>query len=881
MINRLFCTALLVVAGVKAQGASVYENFGLVTKSPQIDSPIFINRGTFDLSDRSDIPFETQNTKNFQNYGTLSANVGFRFSYNTPQMRLRAESFFNNGRIYAFDSPISKILINARNITSPGYMSIGQNGLMRINGANVNLSRGGIRAGDEPGSGGGGDPLFNFLDTDDGVQYFNQAGVVDLYSGVGVNAMLDPAAQNNPPFNSETLVLPRPSSNRHQVFNFGSRRTNFVQVPIYNSAFLASATGNFSDPTNLLIQAVFFPEAFADSNLTATVRWAPESAGFGAMIPEVGDTRAKVAMLELSLSDIDSITGLPRTNHVYLVDTLGVITNAFYYTNAFNTNLFRPSNFLVSKSAPSPWADGVEGDLPFDNALLTQGFDGLIVTNNYSGYSAGVDLSTIVSGQFGNIFFRSGPFSAYPDGLYNQALTDPANAPGKIFINAEALDMTLLRLRSDGAVTITAKNLVGKNPRKLDSPYMSLDLGTPGRPLKVSDLVQESVRRLSGTISAWSTVYTNYQSLITTNITNIVDATTGLPVPTNELVTNSVIVRIHALIVDPNFQTIVPVDTFALNIKGTDMIFEDMINLTKSFKVDGRSFHNKGSINILVSTNLNSSNLKNITILTNEGFISVPNLANFGFDRTQPYGRFQNSGYIIAASLMISAKNVVNSGFLVADDGPVRIKGSFVKLDDGTIDGLRGVNLSGGELKARNSMMNVGSLDIDLGTGQITHNPGVILLNFTTRISDGGPDAGNSWTNYGGLELSVKPTFGDLTGTHITSVSAPFAESFHRWAGKDRGAKADGFVNNVAVGRLTLDGGFGSVFHFIGKQTNVKSAIYVAYLEFLNNAADVDNGLIIDPNFKIYFGDSNLPPEELNGKFGGRLRYVPGISGAE
>ena len=72
----------------------------------------------------------------------------------------------------------------------------------------------------------------------------------------------------------------------------------------------------------------------------------------------------------------------------------------------------------------------------------------------------------------------------------------------------------------------------------------------------------------------------------------------------------------------------------------------------------------------------------------------------------------------------------------------------------------------------------------------------------------------NSWLVGNGIDLPVKPKVGDLRGTTILDTGGFGSEIRHAWAAEDRDCTPAGFTDNVALGRLILDGGNDSVFRF-------------------------------------------------------------------
>src|SRR6266436_4881249 len=113
-MKRLFIPGVLSLMLIRQLGWATdqfYINNGNVTFPPQIDAVNFINNGTFDFSFNPTLfPFDTSNTENFTNNGTMFGSVGFRFD-NAPSVsgiRVPAASFRNRlaGTITSADGPI-------------------------------------------------------------------------------------------------------------------------------------------------------------------------------------------------------------------------------------------------------------------------------------------------------------------------------------------------------------------------------------------------------------------------------------------------------------------------------------------------------------------------------------------------------------------------------------------------------------------------------------------------------------------------------------------------------------------------------------------------------------------------------------------------------
>jgi hypothetical protein len=163
-----------------------------------------------------------------------------------------------------------------------------------------------------------------------------------------------------------------------------------------------------------------------------------------------------------------------------------------------------------------------------------------------------------------------------------------------------------------------------------------------------------------------------------------------------------------------------------------------------------------------------------------------------------------------------------------------------------------------------------------------------LSLAATTLLTDGGGTNANTWSAGNGVNLTAQPNNGDLLSTTIFDNAGPGSEVPHVWAGQDRGCSIAGFANNGALGRLVLDGGFGSQWTF--SPANGVNAIYVDCIEFrdfstttiINSDGNVE-GIQIDPGMKIYYAQAlatdGTVAERINGANGGRFCWVSDYTG--
>ena len=116
--------------------------------------------------------------------------------------------------------------------------------------------------------------------------------------------------------------------------------------------------------------------------------------------------------------------------------------------------------------------------------------------------------------------------------------------------------------------------------------------------------------------------------------------------------------------------------------------------------------------------------------------------------------------------------------------------------------------------------------------------------------------------------MTRKPTVCHLLATHFRSTVAQFSGSRHSWPADDYGVSTRGYVNNLALGRLILDGQ-GSLSEFLFDGNGPSRGMYIDFIEFQNYATNFNEAIFVDPNLTIYFAGANVPVEKLNGAAGG------------
>jgi hypothetical protein len=179
--------------------------------------------------------------------------------------------------------------------------------------------------------------------------------------------------------------------------------------------------------------------------------------------------------------------------------------------------------------------------------------------------------------------------------------------------------------------------------------------------------------------------------------------------------------------------------------------------------------------------------------------------------------------------------------------------------------------------------------------GSLTNLGGSLTLQTTPdgQITDfvpSTPTTSNVVTNFwqvtAGFNLPVKPATGDLFGTVIKTIVTNSTVAQHIWAGRgDYTNVADGFANNVVIGRLILSWqSTNALLEFSGAGTS--NGLYVDYLELdtnslYGNLSNYRYGLLIDTNLTIYFADCNFREaiNKVTGAYPGRLVWVTNFWG--
>jgi hypothetical protein len=333
-------------------------------------------------------------------------------------------------------------------------------------------------------------------------------------------------------------------------------------------------------------------------------------------------------------------------------------------------------------------------------------------------------------------------------------------------------------------------------------------------------------------------------------------------------------------------------------VHATNIVVSDPIRAGQLFLIQASNLTINGELSLPNSWSWSNTNVPGLINLTNHGDIRIPGAGMYGTDRPSPYDNFVNTGDNDASTQLIRANRVENAGALFAFNGPVAINANDALLH-GIPPDFFDANVAPGlpplvSFSGTGSQIESGG-DVQFLAGSLflsnavviggTTVDGVMSLFVTNNLTDAGVSAASYLSMHGGVDMRLRPTNSSLLGTSLLLSAGNFEEFFNVWAGEDRGATAAGYSNNLALGRLVLNYGSNSLNFFsplsLSNGLPATNAMYVEFLELLNQAADVASTIAINENFTIYFANANVDPTTLETASGGRMRWVTAFAGAQ
>jgi hypothetical protein len=816
----MFASLALAAVTAVAQPAQTWVNWGVLTQPPQIDAINVVNSNTISLSllnGTNPQLFDTSDTLNFTNVGSMTCDAGWRFDTAPAISGLRkpAKNLINSGTITAgftfvpgplilqggitiftagFSLGDPKIIASVDNILNTGTMDVGSDGLLKLTGNSIQL-RGSALTMEGQGS-----------------------GIFDSFwmGGTSATNILVPSAAFtttfvNTPFFTVTNFLGNSYGIGGDSFSFQPTATYTNIIPF---------------GTNTLVQIV----ALQQLNPAISNNVYFEGGSIGVEWIAYGTNPVTGVVITNYLSATDFYPDPPTTNNNLMVHQT--------YPNGIST--YTPTNFSFTVGQFfGPF------DQPFraQPAAISPGlFDPGRVTNQFNAYGA------IVL-----------PFTAPTNDVAGRVVT---NLVGRVELtSSQLLDLNRTRIGNPNVVSLKApENFAGNVNAQIASAFWDLDIGSPNSTFVITNLLMP-LTRLNGLVDFYRARWTN--TLVSGGVTNTVTYDVHLVQSSLETLAT------------PQIN-----DFYLRNNANTDVILSDRVDVMRNFQINAvnltltsndlqtttypLAFYPFGEINFQNDSIFWSSAMPNLLNLTNFGSITLQNAAFFGGQRTSPYistgpgdwyQSFVNDGFISVQGATIYANYFENGGILDSGLGPITVNSHNANIINGTLSApASSVSITSGVLLTSNAFMSIGtSLTLAvsdlLDDGSLTN-----CVQFVTNK--------NIWAVSNGFNLLTMPPLASLAATTITNSAAPFSENINTWAGRDLGPDPAGFINNAAIGRLVLDGAHpDSLFTFI--PANGNNALYVDDLQFVSYATNVNLsgdfvGLNIPPGMKIYFGQAEI-----------------------
>jgi len=832
---------------------------------PNIDATNFLNNITFEVTfetiNLNTTFFETWNTLNYTNNGTMICDMGFRFDTQTTNYfapNIPAATFYNPGTVrcgsildygvvLSTESAYGlypQAIVSATNVSiaNGGSVDVGQGGLIQLTGQNVNLNQGILTL---EGGGAGSVQLPR-----------NVPAALLYYAGFGLDTNQDwnPAAYLTAFSALPSLVRMGTTTPAYWIWPFG----NGIPIPTFIGSPLSTTpyqAENDLSTNDIIYRYVFVANSV--QNVTANVYVDPSVSN----VPGSG-----AATVEFVGTYTNPATGLLANNYLYVNDDYALGAK----NPGYSTLTGIPNNFTFTLSSVQ-----LAGGTPLSPNLSFQPFPNLAISNSYSF----ADVQCV-------------PTTALTNSPSPTVTNYLAILPDRIQISASSnLDLSQSQISGQNYLSVSVPGqLNGSVGAAISSAYSDISVGVTNGNLMATNLLEPSVPAWSGTVEAWSTRFIN----LTTN--SIITISNNLPVSTNSyVVTNDYRVVIVAAQSVPSTPS--EVWGMALNATNSTTISDDY-NILNSLYLNCVSLtlttNGPYAPSMVGELNLQGSGVgwaaatPNLLYLTNYGDILLPasgsgSLGVFG-SASVPYMALINNGLISDQGSKIWAANFESSGQFYNGTGQFTLQSQTTTLTNGYVIAGSDVSITTGSLLTSNLV-----LEADRS----------LTLTATNLLTDTGVTNGNIWTvglsSVGnGISVPFLPSAGgsaygsSLLGTTINLFAPTNRSVVNVWAGTNDGNSTAGFTNNLAVGQLILDTlGANSTFHFNG--VGASNAIYVDRLELLGHSDYNSRGgttnipSLLFNNLVIYYADAVSDGQDvslkLNGFNANHLVWVPAYVG--
>ena len=898
----------------------VWVNRSILNEAPHVNAVVVENYSEMEITTPAETPFFFFNTQYFTNNGTIRLNSDFdyrnyktKISDTTDYTPVKAKVFYNmpSGLIERnTDSKTSgKVAIESEYIINRGLITTDNAGVLTFKGDHVDLRRGGIeiksgRDYDHPdGLDDNGEPLSWGINLNSvfgsknayqsrrlftgggaGGTVISDWGVRDTHWGIatgmglGASAPVSLSGSSGISFETSYRLNFVEMTSPYQLFTIWEGAKNWHLAnrkdPPYGEyiywngglgadGFTAHVNTDFTvigdNEYHQTYQAILVRQTGSD-NVKFDVKMNPRVWNLSGDINPERFYSGPIVEIKTVNGVTNVIAGARDHRSVYIIDEMA---NVEYGQNSLMTNsvivaskpTWMPENFVVTRYTPQEFVYGASPNGQFSPWPFLYGEQNSVTIND-----------AVYGFRFTNIVARAEKGELPVPDLEE---LDIMLQPGRVEIDAENLDLRDARIRAEGGVSIKTRNLIGSEGAVIDSQNLSLDLANKTGLLVITNMVPETVERFAGGVKNYSVVWANNYKVTGMNPDDLAAETT-------------ISLHYHLLVVDAFIQTDIPVRVNDLTVESDQVIIKDPMWITDSLRVKAERLSLFRDLQLGKKTyvgaeefsknlgqyNWNKDVAPTLSYFTNYATLNIPAHAHFGDDRDEPYSSWVNYGTNRAKDVFIHTKNFQTYG-LIESEATTEIDAHNAVLQDGQI--ITGQSLL---IKATNFKM----------TSQTNLVAANMSLDVSDILTDGGGGAGNVIQAERGIELKRKPKIGDLLGTEIRLSVADFQSQRIPWPAEDRGVHLSGYRNNAAVGKMILSNGTLSKFVFGGLEGQ-KSAIYIDYLEFkgLKEEQIGENSLEvleIEDGYTVYFADSNVPSEEIDGLYDGRLRWVKEYPGS-
>ena len=309
----------------------------------------------------------------------------------------------------------------------------------------------------------------------------------------------------------------------------------------------------------------------------------------------------------------------------------------------------------------------------------------------------------------------------------------------------------------------------------------------------------------------------------------------------------------------------------SLRLRGDDVIIRDKVRLAGELIIRSSSITFDDDFEVIPNPDKSFKWDENVApgvlSVTNNAAFKIPGDVIMG-SAEKPYEIFMNTGTNVTQNLTIYAKNFNNAGGMFVD-GSFALNSKHINMSSSALNVTENVQINGDFFKLRNSTNMVG---------------GMLNVNISNLLVDAGNNTTNRFFIGNGISSEAESNSGKLLNSQFFLNADSYKSVPVVWnSSKDKGPVYEGYVDNRAIGLLSLTNSYLGVFE-IGNTSESKKAIYVdkLVLEGLTENALLTNKLDqlnIKDGMTLYFAASNLPEEKLDGMRDGKLRWVKDFAG--